>query len=176
MPAGKTHDRITWTLVLPLTLTSWWLTSSARLALVMAIAFLFSGLMFGPDLDIYSCQYQRWGWFRWLWLPYRSLVPHRSPLSHGFLIGTIGRLLYLALWLGLIAGVLLLGLSLWQQQWLIPQVWSQGQQWLNQWGREWWAGLIGLELGAMSHSVSDWSGSWLKRRSKGKKKKKTSRR
>ena len=98
MPAGKTHDRITLYLA-PLVIgVTFGVTRSERLSLLMAIAFVFSGLMFGPDLDIHSCQYKRWGWLRWVWLPYRAMVRHRSPLSHGFLIGTILRLVYVACW------------------------------------------------------------------------------
>ncbi len=31
------------------------------------------------------------------WFPYRKLIPHRSPLSHWPVIGTLGRLLYLSI-------------------------------------------------------------------------------
>ena len=64
--------------------------------LIVAGEFLFSGLMFGPDLDIYSVQYKRWGYLRWLWIPYQKTLKHRSFFSHGLIIGTTIRLIYLA--------------------------------------------------------------------------------
>jgi len=105
MPSGATHDRITlWISPLVAGLT-WVLTQSDRLTLITVGTFLAGGLLLSPDLDIRSRPYKRWGWLRWLWLPYQKSIRHRSWLSHGWIIGTLLR--------------------------------------------------IGLELGAMSHGVSD---------------------
>ena len=83
MPSGRTHDRITlWSLPLVMTL-SFRATADILLTLIVSSGFLFGGFMFGPDLDIHSVQYRRWGWFRWIWLPYRGSMRHRSILSHG---------------------------------------------------------------------------------------------
>ncbi len=37
------------------------------------------------------------------WFPYRWILPHRSPLSHWPIIGTVGRLMYVSIpyWIGL---------------------------------------------------------------------------
>ncbi|MBW4577746.1 MAG: metal-binding protein [Aphanothece sp. CMT-3BRIN-NPC111] len=168
MPSGRTHDRITlWSLPFVAGLT-FGLTKSSDLTLIVAGSFLFSGLMFGPDLDIHSRQFIRWGWLRWIWIPYQKTLRHRSIFSHGPVIGTTLRVVYLANWLLLLG---LLGL-------IVAQLW---------WGDEWsWqrlaedavgslfqhypqliALLAGLELGAMSHSFSDWGGSAYKRFKKG---------
>src|SRR5918998_3916008 len=64
---------------------------------------LFGGLMFGPDLDIQSRQYTRWGVFRFLWLPYRAFFRHRSRWSHGIIFGTLIRVVYFALVLSALA-------------------------------------------------------------------------
>ena len=158
MPSGQTHDRITlWTLPCLGGLT-YLLTRSSELTLIGSSAFLFSGLMFGPDLDINSRQYQRWGILRWLWFPYRSLIHHRSCLSHGFLIGTIIRLLYLLIWAGLVAAIGWALASLLAES-LIP--WqtidlNQAKLWWQQYQYQAIALFLGLELGAMSHSLSDW--------------------
>ncbi len=42
--------------------------------------------MFGPDLDIYSVQFQRWGFLRWIWLPYQKSNAGVSCAGFGYLI------------------------------------------------------------------------------------------
>jgi uncharacterized metal-binding protein len=156
MASGKNHDRIT-LIGLPLVAAaSLAITKSTDLTFWIASSFLFSGLMFGPDLDIYSRQYQRWGWLRWLWRPYQRCIRHRSILSHGPIIGTIVRILYLCLWLGLIGFIYLMvrrsigyDLEIYRQ-WLnlMPALIINHQQQIL-------ATVIGLELGAMSHYLAD---------------------
>lgn len=164
MPSGRTHDRITlWGLPFVAGFT-FGLTQSGNLTSIVSGAFLFSGLMFGPDLDIHSRPYKRWGPLRWIWIPYQKTLRHRSLLSHGPIIGTTLRVLYLAIWLGIL-GIFALGIA--------QLVWSVGWNWqllaqsakasFTQYTAEWIGLFLGLELGAMSHSVSDWSGSAYKR-------------
>lgn len=175
MPSGRTHDSITlWSLPIVAGLTLG-VTRSGTLALLVSGAFLFSGLMFGPDLDIHSQQYKRWGVLRWIWLPYRKSMRHRSRLSHGFLLGTIGRMVYLAIWLTGFGSVFILASAIvqygvglindWQAS--TQQTFFSTAQFLLQavqhHPQELVAVAIGCELGAMSHSLSDWIGSALKR-------------
>ncbi|MBW4699103.1 MAG: metal-binding protein [Aphanocapsa lilacina HA4352-LM1] len=164
MPLGPTHDRITWWSV-PAAGAAVWLVSGAfEAALGAACAYLFAGLMFGGDLDTHSVQYRRWGLLRWIWLPYRRIARHRSLFSHGPLVGTLGRLIYLAVVtvsLG-VPGALLLerlaGVTLdWQGAWQMLSLWGGANTSTVVWG------LVGLELGAISHSLSDWTGSAWKR-------------
>lgn len=158
MPSGQTHDRITlWSLPLVggLTLLA---TTNSTLTLLMAGGYLLGGLMFGPDLDIHSVQFKRWGWFRWIWIPYRGSLKHRSPLSHSPITGTALRILYLLLLLGFICG---LGLA------LINQIGQLGWTWgdilggmgrsLLQHRQQWLIFILGLELGAVSHILADWA-------------------
>lgn len=166
MPSGRTHDRITlWSLPF-VTGIVFEQTQSGKLTLLVSGAFLFSGLMFGPDLDLYSSQYKRWGWLRWIWIPYQKLLRHRSLLSHGLIIGTIVRLLYLATWLGIL-GIIALSITTlvggveWNWHLLV-----QSQRSLTLHRNEWLALFVGLELGAMSHAVSDWGSSTYKRSKK----------
>src|SRR5918998_3010004 len=109
MPSGKTHDAVTIILAAPTFVAAWGLTGSLAIAFLATGAMLFGGFMFGPDLDIQSRQYTRWGVFRFLWLPYRILFKHRSRWSHGIIFGTLIRVLYFTLVLALIvtAGVYL---------------------------------------------------------------------
>ncbi|HYY59372.1 MAG TPA: metal-binding protein [Pyrinomonadaceae bacterium] len=103
MPSGKTHDAITTLLAVPTFVAAWGLGGSLALALAATAAMLFGGFMFGPDLDIQSRQYTRWGVFRFLWLPYRMLFKHRSRWSHGIIFGTLIRVIYFAVVLTLVA-------------------------------------------------------------------------
>ena len=144
------------------------LTRQGNLALIIAGAFLFSGLMFGPDLDIYSVQFKRWGKLRFIWYPYQKLLRHRSWLSHGLIVGTAIRLVYLLGWLSLIGS---LGLALVQFAWGVDwwQPFTQATvYYLHNYSTEAIALVIGLELGAMSHALSDWLHSAYKRLQKSK--------
>ncbi|MBD2124300.1 metal-binding protein [Trichocoleus sp. FACHB-262] len=163
MPSGRTHDRITlWSLPLVAGLT-YGRTQSSNLTLLVAGGFLFGGLMFGPDLDIYSRQYQRWGWLRWIWLPYRKMMRHRSFWSHGPVVGTALRLLYLATWLSALS---LVGVTIAAALGYAIPDWSTAthlaQQSVLQYSPEVMALCLGLELGALSHSCSDWLSSTYK--------------
>ncbi len=162
MPSGSTHDRITlWSLPVVAGCT-YIATQSSDRTLLVSGAFLFSGLMFGPDLDIYSVQYKRWGYLRWLWLPYQKAIKHRSLLSHGLIIGTTLRLVYLAAWISLL-GIFGLGIAQlvgfsWNWQILAEFAASSTYSAI--------ALFAGLEIGAISHIVSDRISTYYKRRKK----------
>lgn len=183
MPSGPIHDRITLWSLPPVGSLVFLGTQDGELTLIACGGYLLGGLMLGPDLDIYSRQFQRWGVFRSLWIPYQRALRHRSFWSHGFLVGTTLRLVYLGLW-GLLLGSI--GLGLWVaigqlhqglQPGLQPGLQSGLHQWLHQGGqilggvgrsiREHPLALAmaygGLEAGAMSHSLSDWLDSTRKR-------------
>ena len=175
MPSGRTHDSITlWSLplVAGITLER---TQNPGLTLLVSGGFLLGGLMFGPDLDIYSHQFKRWGVIRWMWIPYQRSLRHRSVWSHAPIVGTLGRIVYLLAWLVGLGILLILGSAILGQTSGITADWrllarqmfvdsregierSLGQHW-----PEWLALTIGLELGAVLHSFSDWAGSTYKR-------------
>ncbi len=164
MPSGRTHDRITLWALPWIAGLAFWQTRSGNITLLIAGGFLFGGLMFGPDLDIYSRHYQRWGWFRWIWLPYQKSLRHRSFLSHGPIIGTTLRVIYLCCVVGSFTLLMLLimqKLLNLQWNWQITGE-SMGRS-LIFYATEFMALFLGMELGAMSHSLSDWSGSAYKR-------------
>lgn len=160
MPSGRTHDRVTLYSVPIIGIGTFMKTGSLILTLVVSGGFLLGGFMFGPDLDIYSRQYQRWGWFRWIWIPYQQSLRHRAFLSHGPLIGTAVRLVYLGCWLWVISVILLAiiqiftDITIWRHKILSMIVQS-----FLQYSQEWLALYLGLELGAMSHTLLDWGGS-----------------
>jgi uncharacterized metal-binding protein len=161
MPSGRTHDRITfWCLpfVLGLTLC---VTRSPALIVIVLLSFLVGGLMLGPDLDIRSIQYKRWGPIKGIWIPYRLALKHRSSLSHGPIIGTALRVIYLAFWIGLFAVIAIAVLNI---VWDAQLTWHSLSLTVNYLLKRYWvegiAVLIGLEAGAMSHSISDTIGSY----------------
>jgi uncharacterized metal-binding protein len=51
--------------------------------------------MFNGDLDIESAPYHRWFFLRFIWIPYQSMFGHRSMFTHGLIIGTVVRILYI---------------------------------------------------------------------------------
>ncbi|MGK7939684.1 MAG: metal-binding protein [Crocosphaera sp.] len=158
MPSGRTHDRITLISLLPLAVLGLMVTGRGEWILWFSGAYLFSGLMFGPDLDIYSLQYKRWGLLRWIWLPYQWCLKHRSFFSHGFIVGTVIRIIYL-LSMVLIGAIfvvaiaqLILGFD-WNWQTFVK---TQFNLIKHQYLELAMACFLGLELGAMSHSLSDY--------------------
>jgi uncharacterized metal-binding protein len=143
---------------------TFWHTRSGNVTLLVAGGFMFGGLMFGPDLDIYSRQYQRWGFLRWIWLPYQKSLRHRSFLSHGPLIGTTLRVVYLS---SLLAVLMVVILAVGEKFGNVAVTWQDVERTvgrsLSSYATEFLALFLGLELGAMSHSLSDWGGSAYKR-------------
>ena len=168
MPSGRTHDAITIILAAPTFAAAWGLTGNTALATLGTLAMLFGGFMFGPDLDIQSKQYTRWGLFRFLWLPYRAVFRHRSRWSHGLLFGTLIRVLYFTGVLALLALCALYlramlteggvpGLEALARNWRaieagLRQTSAGSHAWM-------WAVLAGLWWGAATHTLTDvfWS-------------------
>jgi uncharacterized metal-binding protein len=164
MSSGRTHDRITLISLPILTGISLLLTRNAELTLWVAGSFLFGGLMFGPDLDIHSNQSIRWGWLRWMWQPYRQAVPHRSALSHGPIIGTVCRLLYVGLWVILLAllyqsACYFLKWPMWNE----VKTWRAIQQFVTKHHAILLSIFVGLEVGSMSHYSADFLSSLSKK-------------
>lgn len=178
MPSGKTHDRLTWIFAPAVLLVGWVLSQQLAVSATAALAFVFAGLMFSGDLDLKSVQYKRWGWLRWIWIPYQRTVPHRSPFSHGPVLGTLTRLLYLSAWMFLLFW-LWTRLVLWLAQMsLAEQSFVAVRQLLQTLqGRPdlLVASLSGLWLGALSHTLADETLScwkrWRRKLSGGKSKK-----
>lgn len=102
MPNVKTHDKLILRFlpVIIALLVFLGITFPVNLSIFVFITiglYLFGGYYFSPDLDIDSAIYYRWKFFRWIWKPYRLIITHRSIFSHGLIIGTIIRIIYLFL-------------------------------------------------------------------------------
>ena len=149
MASGRAHDRATWLVALPFGALWWPLLGFAGL-LTASLAFLVGGLLLSPDLDTRSNPSRRWGPLRGLWWPYRRLLRHRSLLSHSPLLGSGGRLLYLAA-LVLLFSALLQPLGAPGPQRLAAMavgLWQRQRPLLL-------AGLAGVEASAWLHLIQD---------------------
>jgi uncharacterized metal-binding protein len=161
MPLAKTHDLITLILAPPTYIATVYLTASTDVAVLATLSMLFAGLMFGPDLDIQSKQYARWGPFGFLWWPYRFIFRHRSRLSHGILLGTAIRVIYFTAMLILLAavGLFLVRLISGDAQKVVSLKTLMASVWrslLSVDRRYLMAVFLGLWWGATSHTLTDW--------------------
>lgn len=169
MPSGKTHDAITFLFVAPVFAATWKFTENFALASVVTFAFLFGGLMFGPDLDTASKQYSRWGFFRLLWYPYQVFFKHRSRWSHGLVFGTFLRVVYFMGALTLLS-FLVTYIFITVSGGELPDLLEYTKMWrqigeftrLNFGEYAFPALFAGLWLGAASHTVTDMAGSFIK--------------
>ena len=169
MPSGKTHDAVTFLLAAPVFAAAWRITESVPLASIITAAFLFGGLMFGPDLDTMSKQYTRWSFFRYLWYPYRVFFPHRSRWSHGLIFGTFLRIVYFTGALTLSSFVLAaiftaasggnpVSLMEFAKTWVLIGENVRA----NVGDYTFLSVFVGLWLGAASHTLTDMAGSFIK--------------
>jgi uncharacterized metal-binding protein len=134
--------------------------------------------MFGPDLDTRSVQIRRWGLLRWIWWPYRRVVPHRSRLSHGVLVGTFLRLVYLTVVFCGLAGLVVYAVQQYGDVPVFKEIVEPSRRFAEatyptlakqtahgDWKFVVWI-LLGLELGAISHIIADTLVSAVKRQRK----------
>jgi uncharacterized metal-binding protein len=149
MASGRDHDRATWLLALPFGLL-WgpWLGSAG--VGCAGLGFLLGGLLLSPDLDTRSNCTRRWGPLRLLWWPYRRCLSHRSVFSHSPLLGSAGRLAYLA-GIGLLAAAALQALGVPAVAWMrqaLPALWQEQRPLLI-------SALAGVEASSWLHLIQD---------------------
>lgn len=105
LAAGKTHDKIT--VIMTPFVASFFLFinmvfledlgSSLAFTILGVSIYMFGGYMFSGDLDIKSREFKRWGYLKFIWIPYQKLFEHRSVFTHGFILGPIIRILYVSI-------------------------------------------------------------------------------
>ena len=169
MPSGRTHDAITIVLAVPVFAGVYTYTRSFATASIVTLAFIFGGLMFGPDLDTVSRQYSRWSIFRVMWYPYRSFFKHRSRFSHGLIFGALLRVIY---FLGVTTSAVFLTAFVWaaisgssvMEANTLTEAWrSVGNYTRTYLGESFLLfTFLGLWIGAASHTFTDMAGSFIK--------------
>jgi uncharacterized metal-binding protein len=90
LSSGKVHRNIT-LLAVPVTIGTALYFGGDLPGASQAAAGCIAAIWINPDLDLNYGPLP----LRVLFWPYRRLIPHRSILSHGPIIGTIGRIAYL---------------------------------------------------------------------------------
>lgn len=162
MPSGRTHDLITFAIAPPVFAGAQYYAGDTMLAATTTVAMVFAGLMFGPDLDLDSKPYRRWGPLRFIWKPYQMAFSHRSRLTHGLVLGTIFRILYFIAIMTVLAAT---GLYL-RQRYLYGASTTWGAEfervsldlgafWNRTQKEYFWAVFVGLWIGAAAHTLSD---------------------
>ena len=97
MPDGKTHDIITFVIAPIIAGLSYYITKNTKTTGIIFSSYLFASLMFNGDLDIDSRPYNRWWLFKMIWIPYQLMFTHRSIFTHGLIIGTVVRIIYVGI-------------------------------------------------------------------------------
>lgn len=139
MPDGKTHDKISFYTTPVVGVLTYVITKDIKITAFILAAYIFASFLFNGDLDTHSKPFNRWWLFKIIWIPYQMMFTHRSVFTHGLIIGTVVRLLYLS---------------------IIPFIilWSKGNldviTTLNM--STMLTMLIGLELGSAVHTISDY--------------------
>lgn len=85
-------------------------------AINFTLGFMAGTFLLSPDLDLSEGRVdskRRWGVLGFLWVPYGRMFSHRG-LSHTWLLGPLTRLAYVAVLLGLVAGLVRVAFPAWQ--------------------------------------------------------------
>lgn len=169
MPSGRTHDWVTFLLAVPTAMAGYAFTQNFASAAVVGAAFLFGGLMFGPDLDTVSRPLSRWSVFRILWLPYRSFFRHRSRFTHGLVFGSLLRVVYFLGILTVAAFAAAYIFAAWSSgkppdPLEFARAWGPAGDFVRRWFGPWFLALLflGIWLGAATHTLTDLAGSYIK--------------
>lgn len=97
MPNGRTYDIISFVVTPVIVYTVYHFTNDYKITGIILASYLFSSFMFNGDLDTNSSPYNRWWILKMIWIPYQLMFQHRSIFSHGLIIGTFIRIIYVGL-------------------------------------------------------------------------------
>ncbi|MCX6377851.1 MAG: metal-binding protein [Armatimonadetes bacterium] len=171
MPNSQTHDIITVLTAGGANAAYFYFAPHPQpnLAILFTAAYLFAGYACAGDLDLVSTEFRRWGPLRFIWLPYQKMVPHRSWISHGLVLGGVVRICYLLAMCSLLMWGGLMVYSYFYSPSLNPaavtaEKWSSLIYLMKARPLETSALIGGFILAGTTHSLSDFTWSWFKRR------------
>lgn len=96
--SGKTHDRVNSIFITILVLVLFFYNLINDISILyFVLGFMIGTFYLGPDLDLRSNLYYRWGALRFIWHPYHKLLSHRSPWSHFPLLSDIVRYIWIGM-------------------------------------------------------------------------------
>jgi uncharacterized metal-binding protein len=157
MASGKAHATASILLTLPAGMLAFGLGGDWDAATACAVGSL-AGVVLSPDLDVDDPTHSNYivgkylgcigaaAWFAFWWA-YAKFIPHRSPLSHWPVLGTLLRLLYIVV---LSAPIwFLITLFLFGSGESLPTPGPALEKWL------WWA-ILGLMLSDTMHYIMDY--------------------
>lgn len=168
MPRGRTHDKISAGALPVIYFCFIILFHDLNIACIGLVAYLFASFMFSGDLDIASRQTNRWGSLKFIWIPYKKMFKHRSVFTHGFILGTIVRILYV-FFLFLIC-LFCCSIIIGQNLSTFMEVLNYIKTFIFSHQKATMALLLGLEAGNSLHTASDLIGTYIKINFKKKKK------
>ena len=94
MPGYRIHDLTTTIGASLIFIGGFYLQEMPKFS-IAAVGVLFCGFLCNGDLDTNSRIHSRWMYLKCYWYPYKKFMRHRSLLSHGPILGTLIRLIYL---------------------------------------------------------------------------------
>lgn len=154
MPRGKVHDQYALLSLAPTFVVGYLVFKDIGLSSTLTLSTLISALLLSPDLDTKSSNYYRWGFFRYLWVPYRKLIPHRSRLSHSLIVAPVLKIIYLLLIIS--ALVMISGLLIWgNADQTIHNMINTGTSLYKNYMMYIYACIIGLFWANMQHIILD---------------------
>lgn len=112
MPKHNTHEFFGALFSIPLTFLYYKISKDISSSLVFLISMIFGVLFLSPDLDVKSKTYRRWSFLRFIWIPYISVMKHRSFLSHFPLISSLTRAAYLTFSITIVSALIIYSFTL----------------------------------------------------------------
>lgn len=141
MPNGKTHDIIS-ILTFPIVIIStYFILDNLILTIIVSLSYIFASFMFNGDLDTNSKPFNRWYILKMFWIPYQLMFHHRSYFTHGIVIGSVIRIVYVIT----IPTLILISVDI-QNITILVDLFSNKYVIYS---------LIGIELGSTIHTISD---------------------
>ncbi len=95
MPNYKNHERINLFVLCCVDAALIYFKIDLWMVGLFSVSYLIATFLISPDLDLDSRIYNRWGFLKYIWWPYKELFKHRQS-SHHIIFGPLSLWLYSA--------------------------------------------------------------------------------